>query len=229
MKLRHSLFSLLAFLLLSACTDGQSLSSDAESEFETTTEAEVATTEQTTEGTWAGRAEPTSGMTSCKGADVSLRITGETLQGIIRTDRGEVMILNGTLDAKGMITAGVAMNGNNTANFTGQASAETVSGIWVDVYGCTGSFSLERSPADSRMRLLPEGSTESSVRFDAETEVSGNAGVNTGLTERERALDERALELEDRAESIGDAMEEKALDDAEKALDRVENNLDRLE
>ena len=102
------------------------------------------------EGTWSGRAESSifealSGV-ECGGATVSITITNNQINGLVITDGGLALFVEGSVSTTGGLLNSEVLdiNGDLFAIFTGSLSGDLGSGKWIDIYGCYGTFSISR-------------------------------------------------------------------------------------
>jgi len=77
---------------------------------------------------------------SCGNGAGTLNMNGTTVGGNLFTSSGVRFDLTGTITSAGVVTGGFARDGLNTATFNGSFSGTRGSGIWQDVYQCSGSW-----------------------------------------------------------------------------------------
>ncbi len=104
------------------------------------------------DGTWDGTGTASGGDEECGSiATVHFDIRDSVITGWGETDLGEGYTVTGQVSASGTIVDGILWEefaGENIAvgTFGGRFSGDTGNGTWGDRYGCSGSFSVTRTP-----------------------------------------------------------------------------------
>jgi len=76
---------------------------------------------------------------------VSVTIAGSKVSGLVITDASFAEGISGAVSQDGLVSGNTAdVHGNLTAIFTGTLAGNAGSGQWVDVYGCYGTFRINR-------------------------------------------------------------------------------------
>jgi hypothetical protein len=99
-------------------------------------------------GTWSGSA--VSAITTalsdvgCSAASVTISVDGTGFSGTALTGRGIRLTLSGVIGSDGVLSGQALRDSSFFAVLTGTTVANFITGQWADIFGCWGSFSLQR-------------------------------------------------------------------------------------
>jgi S1-C subfamily serine protease len=105
------------------------------------------------DGTWIGKAASTSATgqapgsrrwVRCGEAALQMHIKDSTITGTAVDSHQISYQISGSVDRDGKVRIGIAKGGRNAANIEGSLSEGSGGGIWRDVYGCFGTWSVKK-------------------------------------------------------------------------------------
>ncbi len=78
------------------------------------------------------------GGTCADGAVGTMEISNSQISGRVIDTVGGTYTLTGSVDSSGKIVGGFALSGDGVVDFSGDFGSSLASGVWVDIYGCSG-------------------------------------------------------------------------------------------
>ena len=80
----------------------------------------------------------TDGGACADGAVGTMEISNSQISGSVIDINGNTYTLTGSVDSNGKVVGGFALSGDGVVDFSGDFESSSASGVWVDIYDCSG-------------------------------------------------------------------------------------------